>query len=130
MGVFRYFQFCGLPFCLSSVPFYFSLRSSTASEILEKAGYCDCYFPRRWSRRGADYFSAKIYSLIVHSVLLKSGFVPTEVKSLWNPVQIITRLGVILTHLTALLKLPLNTLPSCIPISRYCLRKILLTQFS
>ena len=40
--------------------------------------------------------SAKVNSLVVHSDLLKSGFVPNEVKSLWEPVQVITWLGVVL----------------------------------
>ena len=37
--------------------------------------------------------SAKVNNLVVHSDLLKSGFVPNEVKSLWEPVQVITWLG-------------------------------------
>ena len=40
----------------------------------------------------ANHISAK---LIVHSDLLKSDFVPNEDKSLWDPVQIVTWLGVI-----------------------------------
>ena len=40
--------------------------------------------------------SAKVNSLVVHSDLLKSGFVPNEVKSLWEPAQVITWLGVVL----------------------------------
>ena len=38
----------------------------------------------------------EINSLVVHSYLLKSGFVPNEDKSQWEPIQIITWLGVIL----------------------------------
>ncbi|CAH3035619.1 unnamed protein product, partial [Pocillopora meandrina] len=48
------------------------------------------------SARGTDFVSAKVNSLVVHSDLLKSGFVPNEVKSLWEPVQVITWLGVVL----------------------------------
>lgn len=42
---------------------------------------------------------AKINSLTVHVDLLKSGFVPNKDKSLWEPVQIISWLGV---HLNTL----------------------------
>ena len=87
-GNFRYFQFCLLPFALSSSPFIFSKMLKP----LQKS----------WRRRGipislddglgggADHVSAKLNSLIIHSDLLKSGFVPNEDKSLWEPVQIIT----------------------------------------
>ena len=53
---------------------------------------------------GADHISAKLNSLIVHSDLLKSGFVPNEDKSLWEPVQIITWLGVILNTIDGSVK--------------------------
>ena len=45
---------------------------------------------------GTDFVSAKVNSLVVHSDLLKSGFVPNEEKSLWEPLLVITWLGVIL----------------------------------
>ena len=48
---------------------------------------------------GADHVQAKINSLTVHSDFLKSCFVPNEGKSLSEPVQIISWLGV---HLNTL----------------------------
>ncbi|XP_068738599.1 uncharacterized protein [Montipora capricornis] len=45
---------------------------------------------------GIDKLSAKIHSLAVHSDLLKSGFVPNQEKSVWEPVQVLTWLGVVL----------------------------------
>ena len=45
---------------------------------------------------GIDNVSAKIHSLTVHSDLLKSGFVPNQDKSVWEPVQVISWLGVVL----------------------------------
>ena len=39
---------------------------------------------------GHKFVSVKVNSLVVHSDLLKFGFVPNEEKSLWKPVQIIT----------------------------------------
>ena len=45
---------------------------------------------------GIDKVSAKIHGLAVHSDLLKSGFVPNQEKSIWEPVQVITWLGVVL----------------------------------
>ena len=44
----------------------------------------------------ADYINAKISSLAVHSDLLKSGFVPNEEKSIWDPSQVITWLGTVI----------------------------------
>ena len=41
---------------------------------------------------------------MVHSDLLKSGFVPNEEQSLWEPVQIITWLGVILNTIDGTIK--------------------------
>ena len=41
----------------------------------------------------ADPVSAKINSLVVHSDPLKSGFVPNEDKSQWEPIQIIKENG-------------------------------------
>ena len=38
----------------------------------------------------ADYTKAKIARLAVHADLLKSGFVPNNEKSLWDPTQVIT----------------------------------------
>ena len=42
----------------------------------------------------ADRLQAKTNSLTVHADLQESGFVPSEEKSLWKPVQIISWLGV------------------------------------
>ena len=53
---------------------------------------------------GADPVSAKINSLVVHSDLLKSGFVLNEEKSQWEPMQIITWLGVILNTVDGSIK--------------------------
>lgn len=53
---------------------------------------------------GTDFVSTKVNSLVVHSDLLKSGFVPNEEKSLWEPVQIITWLGIILKAIDGTIK--------------------------
>ncbi|KAJ7371341.1 hypothetical protein OS493_026441 [Desmophyllum pertusum] len=45
---------------------------------------------------GANKIQAKINSLTVNADLLKFGFVVNEEKSLWEPVQVITWLGVVL----------------------------------
>lgn len=55
-------------------------------------------------RGGMDFVSAKVNSLVVHSDLLKSGLVPDEEKSFWEPVQIITWLGVILNTIDGTIK--------------------------
>ena len=51
-----------------------------------------------------NFVSAKVNSLVVHSDLLKFGFVPNEEKSLWEPAQIITWLGVVLNMLVGSIK--------------------------
>ena len=53
---------------------------------------------------GTDPVSAKINSLVVHSDILNSGFVPNEDKSQWEPIQIITWLGVILNTINGSIK--------------------------
>ena len=53
---------------------------------------------------GTDPVSAKINSLVVHSDILNSGFVPNEDKSQWEPIQIITWLGVILNAIDGSIK--------------------------
>ena len=51
-GKFRYFQFCVLPFGLSSAPFIFTkILKPLLLKILEKSGHPYCHFPRRWPRR-------------------------------------------------------------------------------
>ena len=49
-------------------------------------------------------FLLKLTVSVLHSDLLKSGFVPNEGKSLWEPVQIITWLGVILNTIDGTVK--------------------------
>ena len=44
----------------------------------------------------SDKVSAKIHCLAVHSDLLKSSFVSNQEKSVWEAVQVITCLGVVL----------------------------------
>ena len=53
---------------------------------------------------GTDFVFAKVNSLVVHSDLLKSGFEPNEEKSLCEPIQIITWLGVILNTIAETIK--------------------------
>ena len=92
-GIFRYFQFCVFPFWLSSAPFIFTkilkpLQKSWRSQGIPIVIFLD-----------DGLVQAKINSLTVHADLLKSGFVPNKDKSLWEPVQIISWLGV---HLNTL----------------------------
>ena len=95
-GSFRYFQFCVLPFGLSSAPFVFTKIFKPLLKSWRSRGIPIAIFLDDGLGGGADPVSAKINSLIVHSDLLKSGFVLNEEKSQWEPMQIITWLGVIL----------------------------------
>ena len=103
-GIFRYFQFCILPFGLSSAPFIFTKMLKPLQKSWRCWGIPMAIFLNDGLGGGADYISAKLNSLIIHSDLLKSGFVPNEVKSLWEPVQIITWLGVILNTIDGSIK--------------------------
>jgi len=49
----------------------------------------------------ADKNKAKIASLQVHADLLKSGFLPNEIKCVWKPIQVITWLGAVLNTSTS-----------------------------
>ena len=95
-GNFRYFQFCVLSFGLSSSPSIFTKMLKPLQKFWRSRGIPIANFLDDVLGGGADHISAKLNSLIVHSDLLKSGFVPNEDKSQWEPVQIITWLGVIL----------------------------------
>lgn len=103
-GNFRYFQFCVLPFGLSSAPFIFTKMLKPLQKSWRSRGIPIAIFLDDGLGGGADHISAKLNSLIVHSGLLKSGFVPNEDKSLWEPVQIITWLGVILNTIDGSVK--------------------------
>ena len=103
-GNFRYFQFCVLPFGLSSAPFIFTKMLKPLQKSCRSLSIPIAIFLDDGLGEGANHISAKLNSLIVHSDLLKSGFVPNEDKSLWEPVQIITWLGVILNTIDGSVK--------------------------
>ena len=95
-GKFRYFQFCVLPFGLSSAPFIFTKILKPLQKSWRSRGIPIAIFLEDDLGEGTDKVSAKIHSLAVHSDLLKSGFVPNQEKSIWEPVQVIKGLGVVL----------------------------------
>ena len=93
-----------LPFGFSSAPYVFTsifkpLQKSWRSQGIPIANFLDDGLGG-----GTDFVSAKANSLVVHSDLLKSGFVPNEEKSLWEPLQVITWLGVILDTIDGTIK--------------------------
>ena len=75
-----------LPFGLSSAPLIFT----KILKPLEKSRRCRripiAIFLDDDLGGGIDQVSAKLHSLVVHSDLLKSGFVPNQEKSPWEPV--------------------------------------------
>ena len=103
-GSFRYFQFCGLPSGLSSAPLIFTKMFKPLLKSWRSRSIPIAIFLDDGLGGGADHVSAKINSLVVHSDLLKSGLVPNEVKSQWEPTQIITWLGVILNSIDGSVK--------------------------
>lgn len=80
-GKFRYFQFCVLPFGLSSAPFIFTMILKPLQKSWRSRGIPIAIFLDDGLGGGIDKVSAKIHSLAVHSDLLKSGFVPNQEKS-------------------------------------------------
>ena len=103
-GSSRYFQFCVLPFGLSSAPFIFTKMFKPLLKSWRSRGIPIAIFLDDGLGGGSDPVSAKIKGLAVHSDLLKSGLVPNEGKSQWEPIQIITWLGVILNTIDGSIK--------------------------
>ena len=95
-GKSRYFQFCVRPFGLSSAPFIFTNILKPLHKSWRSRGIPIAIFLEDGLGGGIDKVSTKIHSLAVHSDLLKSGFIPNQEKSVWEPVQVITWLGVVL----------------------------------
>ena len=87
---------CVLLFGLSSAPFIFTWILKPLQKSWRSRGIPIAIFLDDGLGGGIDKVSAKIHSLAVHSDLLKSGFVPNQEKSVWEPVQVITWLGVVL----------------------------------
>ena len=79
-----------LPFGLSSAPYLFAKLLKPLVKKWRTEGKLIVIFLDDRLGATADYTKARISSLSVHADLLKSGFVPIEEKSLWEPTQVIT----------------------------------------
>ena len=88
-----------LPFGLSSASFIFTKILKPLQKSWRSQGIPIVIFLDDGLGGGAGLVQAKINSLTVHADLPKSGFVPNKDKSLWEPVQITSWLGV---HLNTL----------------------------
>ena len=95
-GVTRYFQFSVLAFGLSSAPYLFTKLLKPLVKKWRTEDKSIVVFLDDGLEAAADYAKARISSLSVHADLLKSGFVPNEEKSLWEPTQVITWLGTVI----------------------------------
>lgn len=95
-GVVKYFQFAVLPFGLSSAPYLFTKLLKPVLTSWRCKGIPMVIFLDDGLGGGANKIQAKINSLTVNADLLKFGFVVNEEKSLWEPVQVITWLGIVL----------------------------------
>ena len=95
-GVTRYFRFSVLAFGLSSAPYLFTKLLKPLVKKWRTEGKSIVVFLDDGLGAAADYAKARISSLSVHADLLKSGFVPNEEKSLWEPTQVITWLGTLI----------------------------------
>lgn len=95
-GITRYFQFSVLPFGISSAPYLFTKLLKPLVKKWRSEGKSIVVFLDDGLGAALNYIKAKISSLSVHADLLKSGFVPNEEKSLWEPIQVITWLGTVI----------------------------------
>ena len=86
-GSLKYFQFCVLPYGLSSAPFIFTKVFKPLLKSWRGTGIPITIFLDDGLGGGNDPVAARINSLVVHSDLLKSGFVPNEDMSQWEPIQ-------------------------------------------
>ena len=85
----RYFQFCVLPFGLSSTPY---LSTKLLKPLLKKwrqQGIPIAVYLDNSIGTGKNILVAKRNALTVHSNLIKAGFLVNEEKSNWEPVQVI-----------------------------------------
>ena len=93
-SVLRYFHFCVLPFGLSSAPFIFTKLMKPLTKCWRTQGIPIAVYLDDGLGAGKSSIVAKRHALIVHSDLLKAGFiVNAEPKSVWDPSQTITWLG-------------------------------------
>ena len=90
-GIFN-FQSC----LLSSAPYLFTKLLKPLVKKWRTEGKSIVVFLDDGLGAAADYTKARISSLSVYADLLKSGFVPNEQKSLWEPTQVITWLGTVI----------------------------------
>ena len=95
-GFTRYFQFSGLPFGLSSSPYLFTELLKPLVKKWRTERKFILVFLDDGLGAASDYTNARVSSFSVHAELLKSGFVLNEVKSLWEPTQVITWLGTVI----------------------------------
>ena len=85
-----------LPFGLSSAPYLFTKLLKLLVKKWRTEGKSIVVFLDDGLGAAADYTKVRISSFSVHTDLLKSGFVPNEQKSLWEPTQVITWLGTVI----------------------------------
>ena len=100
----RYFQFCVLPFGLSSAPYIFTKLLKPLSSSLRSLGVPIFIFLDDGLGKGSSLIQAKINSLKTRSLLLKLGFLPNEEKSVWEPVPSIIWLGYVIDTFEGLIK--------------------------
>ena len=89
----RYFQFCVLPFGLSSAPYLFTKLLQPLLKKWRQQGIPIAVYLHDGIRAGKNILVVKRNSLIVHADLIKAGFLVNEKKSNWEPVQEIVWLG-------------------------------------
>lgn len=94
-GSVRYFQFCVLPFGLSSAPYLFTKLLKPLVKKWRSEGFTIVVYLDDGLGAARSYILAKAVSLQMHADLLKFGFLPNESKCHWDPVLSITWLGVV-----------------------------------
>ena len=92
LGV-QIFQFCVLPFGLSPAPFIFTKLLKPLTKFWKNKGIPIAVYLDDGLGAGRSPLVANRHSLLVHSDLLKAGFIVNEEKSVWDPLQLMTWLG-------------------------------------
>ena len=88
-----------LPFGLSTAPFVFTKLLKSLIKYWRSQGIPIAVFLDDGLGGGPTERQAKIYSLTIHSDLLKCGFLVNEDKSQWTPLQEIIWLGYVINTL-------------------------------
>ena len=95
-GITKYFKFTVLPFGLTSAPYIFTKLLKPFIKLWRSQAKTVALFLDDGIGAARTFLLAKICSVQVHADLLKFGFLPNEARCIWEPVQELTWLRVVI----------------------------------